>query len=76
MLRAGMSMVIGSPSRTSAMAPPDAASGEMWPMDRPEVPPENRPSVISAQALPRPRPFRKDVGYSISCMPGPPLGPS
>ena len=32
------------------MAPPSAASGETWPMDRPEVPPENRPSVMSAQA--------------------------
>jgi hypothetical protein len=31
-----------------------AASGEAWPMDRPEVPPEKRPSVSSAQALPRP----------------------
>jgi hypothetical protein len=36
------------------MAPPSAASGEAWPIDRPEVPPEKRPSVSSAQALPRP----------------------
>ncbi len=35
-------------------APPSAASGETWPIERPEVPPEKRPSVISAQALPRP----------------------
>ena len=28
-------------------------------MDSPEVPPENRPSVTSAQALPRPLPLRK-----------------
>lgn len=39
-----------------------AASGETWPMERPEVPPEKRPSVISAQALPRPIDFRKLVG--------------
>ena len=45
-------------------------------MDRPEVPPEKRPSVISAQTLPRPLDFRYEVGYSISCMPGPPRGPS
>jgi hypothetical protein len=30
------------------MVPPAAASGETWPMDRPEVPPEKRPSVIRA----------------------------
>ena len=42
----------------------------------PDVPPENRPSVISAQALPSPLPLRNDVGYSISCIPGPPFGPS
>jgi len=32
--------------------------------------------VISAHARPSPLPFRKLVGYSISCMPGPPRGPS
>ena len=42
----------------------------------PEVPPLKRPSVTSAHALPRPLPFRNEVGYSISCMPGPPFGPS
>lgn len=45
-------------------------------MDSPDVPPENRPSVTRAHALPSPRPLRKLVGYSISCMPGPPFGPS
>ncbi len=35
---------------------------ETWPMERPEVPPEKRPSVISAQALPSPMDFRKVVG--------------
>ncbi|MBW8701731.1 hypothetical protein MBT84_19180 [Streptomyces sp. MBT84] len=75
-MRFGMSMRIRSPSRTRAMVPPEAASGDAWPIDRPDVPPEKRPSVISAQAFPRPRPFRYEVGYSISCMPGPPFGPS
>ena len=69
-------MTIVSSSWTSARAPPLAASGEMCPIDSPEVPPENRPSVTSAQARPRPLPFRKEVGYSISCIPGPPRGPS
>ncbi|SLH65876.1 Uncharacterised protein [Mycobacteroides abscessus subsp. abscessus] len=45
-------------------------------MDSPEVPPENRPSVISAHCLPRPAPLRNAVGCSISCIPGPPAGPS
>ena len=39
----------GSPSGDEA-----AASGDAWPIERPEVPPEKRPSVSSAQALPRP----------------------
>ena len=47
-----MSISIVSPSSTRPIAPPSAASGEAWPIDRPEVPPEKRPSVISAQALP------------------------
>ncbi len=53
-----MSMAIVSPFSTSAIAPPDAASGETWPIERPDVPPEKRPSVISAHALPSPRPLR------------------
>ncbi|SHW33911.1 Uncharacterised protein [Mycobacteroides abscessus subsp. abscessus] len=57
-----MSMLMMSPSSTSAIGPPAAASGEMWPMDSPEVPPEKRPSVMSAQLAPRPRPLRKAVG--------------
>jgi hypothetical protein len=65
-----------SPSSASAIAPPAAASGATWQIDSPDVPPENRPSVMSAQARPRPLPFRKLVGYSISCIPGPPRGPS
>jgi hypothetical protein len=53
-----MSMRMRSPFSTSAIAPPAAASGETWPIDSPEVPPEKRPSVSSAQALPRPFDFR------------------
>ena len=66
-----------SPFSASAMGPPAAASGATWQIDRPEVPPENRPSVISAQARPEALALQEaDVGYSISCMPGPPRGPS
>ena len=53
-----MSIAIGSPSSTSAIAPPDAASGETWPIESPEVPPLKRPSVSSAHSAPSPRPFR------------------
>ena len=56
--RAGMSIAIGSPSSTSAIAPPAAASGETWPIERPDVPPEKRPSVTSAQLVPSPRALR------------------
>src|SRR5579863_2115556 len=56
--RRGMSISTLSPSWTSAIGPPKAASGAAWQTDRPEVPPENRPSVIRAQARPRPRPLR------------------
>ena len=74
--RAGMSISMRSPSCTNPIAPPLAASGETWPMLKPDVPPEKRPSVSSAQTLPMPLDFRYEVGYSISCMPGPPFGPS
>ena len=57
-VRAGMSIAIMSPSSTRPIAPPSAASGETWPIDRPEVPPEKRPSVTSAHALPSPRDLR------------------
>ena len=40
------------------IAPPSAASGETWPMERPEVPPEKRPSVMRAQSFPSPFDFR------------------
>ena len=55
-------MSIMSPSRIKAMAPPSAASGEAWPMERPDVPPENRPSVKSAHCLPSPRDLMYEVG--------------
>ena len=65
-----------SPSSANAIAPPSAASGETCPMLRPEVPPENLPSVNKAQDFPSPFDFKYVVGYSISCIPGPPFGPS
>jgi hypothetical protein len=58
MRRLGMSISMVSPSLINAMAPPHAASGETWPMDRPAVPPEKRPSVSRAQTLPSPRDFK------------------
>jgi hypothetical protein len=55
---------------------PSTASGATWPIQKPWVPPLNRPSVTSAQSPPRPAPFIAPVTASISRMPGPPLGPS
>ena len=60
----------------SAMFPPAAASGLTCPIAAPRVAPEKRPSVIRATELPRPMPMMEEVGFSISRMPGPPLGPS
>src|SRR5699024_8462379 len=60
--RLSTSMMMRSPSSMRPMSPPSAASGEMWPSDTPLVPPEKRPSVISAQVFPSPRPLRKEVG--------------
>ena len=37
----------------------------MWPTTNPWLPPEKRPSVISATLSPRPRPITADVGPSI-----------
>ena len=50
--RAARSIAMMSPSRSSPIGPPSAASGETWPMHRPRVPPEKRPSVISATLSP------------------------
>ena len=69
-------MTTRSPSSISPITPPAAASGEMWPTEMPDEPPENRPSVISAHTRPSPAPLRNAVGCSISCIPGPPDGPS
>ena len=49
-------MTISSPSSTRAIGPPSAASGAMWPIISPWVPPEKRPSVISATVGPSPWP--------------------
>ena len=48
------SMVIESPSCTSAIVPPAYASGATWPTTMPQVPPEKRPSVIEADRLAEP----------------------
>ena len=45
-------------------------------MQSPRVPPEKRPSVISATLSPIGIPLSSDVSDSISRMPGPPRGPS
>src|SRR3954466_13944676 len=74
--RAAGSSRIRSPSRTNAIGPPSVASGAMWPMQGPVVPPEKRPSVSSRTSLPSPAPLIAPVTASISRMPGPPLGPS
>ena len=58
MRRLGMSIAIVSPGWTRPIAPPAAASGDTCPIESPDVPPEKRPSVTSAQALPRPFDFR------------------
>ena len=65
-----------SPSLSSAIGPPTAASGPTWPTQKPRVAPEKRPSVISATLPPMPWPYSAAVVASISRMPGPPLGPS
>ena len=44
--------------------------------DHAQVPPEKRPSVISPTDSPSPWPISAEVGASISCIPGPPFGPS
>ena len=49
-----MSTVIVSPSWIAAIGPPLAASGATWPIIRPRVAPEKRPSVTIATRLPQP----------------------
>ena len=48
------SMTMRSPSATNAIGPPSTASGATCPTQKPCVPPENRPSVMSAASAPRP----------------------
>src|SRR5690606_18009681 len=76
MRRRSASMVMRSPSSSSAIGPPTAASGDTWPTTNPWLPPEKRPSVISATSAPSPLPMIAPVGLSISRIPGPPFGPS
>ena len=45
-------------------------------MEAPLEAPENLPSVIRATVSPSPIPAIADVGFNISLIPGPPLGPS
>ena len=75
-VRAPGSITMVSPSRTAAIGPPRAASGETWPIRMPCETPEKRPSVISATSSPRPRPCNWIVSITISGMPGPPTGPT
>ena len=56
----------GGPGMQEMLAPPTM----------PQVPPEKRPSVMRPTESPKPWPIKADVGASISCMPGPPFGPS
>ena len=65
------SMTISSPSSTRPIGPPSAASGAMWPIISPWVPPENRPSVISATESPRPSPTSAAVTLQHLLHPGP-----
>src|SRR5450759_431318 len=74
--RAVTSSVTRSPSQTSAIGPPTAASGETWPTMNPCVAPEKRPSVTRATVSPRPCPTSEAVTARISGMPGAPFGPS
>src|SRR5580765_2252382 len=55
------SIVMMSPSRSSAIGPPSAASGPTWPMQKPRVAPEKRPSVMSATLPPVPCPVSAAV---------------
>ena len=48
----GMLMLMISPSSTSAIGPPTAASGDTCPMDAPLDAPLKRPSVINISYLP------------------------
>ena len=51
-------MFMMSPSLIKAIFPFDAASVEICPIYNPDVPPENRPSVIKAHFSPSPYDYR------------------
>ena len=53
MLRPGISISMMSPSTILPILPPAAASGEICPILKPEVPPLKRPSVIRAHSFPK-----------------------
>src|SRR3989337_286729 len=59
-----MSMARVSPFLRAAMGPRAAASGDTWPMQAPRVPPEKRPSVMSATLVPSPMPTMLALGGS------------
>ena len=69
--RARTSMSTWSPSSTSPIAPPAAASGETCPTAMPLDPPENRPSVTSAQPSPKPGALEERRGVQHLLHPGP-----
>ena len=64
-------MTTASPSSTIAIGPPSAASGATWPIIRPCVPPEKRPSVSSATESPRPSPTSAAGDLQHLLHPGP-----
>ena len=70
------STVTMSPSLTKAMGPPTYASGATWPIMKPWVAPEKRPSVNSTTLSSSFWPTMAPVTASISRIPGPPFGPS
>src|SRR4030042_6876659 len=53
----GISISIMSPFLNNPIGPPTAASGLIWPIQAPLVPPLNLPSVISATDSPSPAPI-------------------
>src|SRR3546814_3338253 len=68
MVRFGMSILIRSPFSTSPIAPPSAASGETWPIDRPDVPPEKRPSVIRSEEHTSELQSLMRISYAVFCL--------
>lgn len=65
-VRLSESMMILSPSSTSAIGPPNLASGTTWPIINPLDAPLNRPSVMSAVEFASPAPAIVPVGPWIN----------